>query len=142
MNSDPAEVNVIHQQIARFGSKCRVYAPMYRQITLAGLGRLLTGTLGSGVTIDHGPHYDDVRDAWNYYLEHDNKGRGYVLVGHSQGSYILAELISQEIDGKPIEARMISAILPVPQFRLLGGKTSEANSSTSRCAARNRKPDA
>ena len=23
--------------------------------------------------------YDDVRDAWNYYLEHDNKGRGFVL---------------------------------------------------------------
>ena len=37
MNSDPAELNVIRQQFARFGSKCRLYAPMYRQVTLAGL---------------------------------------------------------------------------------------------------------
>ena len=44
MNADPAELNVVRTQFARFGSKCRPYAPMYRQITLAGLRRnLLTG---------------------------------------------------------------------------------------------------
>jgi hypothetical protein len=121
MIPDPAEMNVIRQQFARFGSKCRLYAPMYRQITLAGLGRLLAGT-ANGVTIDHGMHYDDVRDAWNYYLEHDNKGRGYVLVGHSQGSYILAELIRQEIDGKPVQLRMVSAILPGATIPVARGK--------------------
>lgn len=31
--------------------------------------------------MDRAPGYDDVRDAWNYYLEHDNKGRGVALVG-------------------------------------------------------------
>src|SRR5262249_20604712 len=61
--------------------------------------------------LSHGLGYDDVRDAWKYYLDHDNKGRGFVLIGHSQGSYILTELIRQEIDGKPIQGRMISAIL-------------------------------
>src|SRR5580700_7903054 len=79
MTPDPAELNVIRQQFARMGSRCRLYAPMYRQVTLAGLRTLLAGA-ASGVTIDHGLHYDDVRDAWNYYLEHDNKGRGYVLI--------------------------------------------------------------
>jgi len=121
MNPDPAELNVIRQQFARFGSKCRLYAPMYRQITLAGLRTLLTGA-ATGVTIDHGMHYDDVRDAWNYYLEHDNKGRGYVLIGHSQGSYILAELIRQEIDGKPVQSRMVSAILPGATIAVARGK--------------------
>ena len=29
----------------------------------------------------------DVLAAWNYYLEHDNQGRGVVLVGHSQGGH-------------------------------------------------------
>ena len=24
--------------------------------------------------------YNDVLDAWKYYLEHDNKGRGIVLI--------------------------------------------------------------
>src|SRR6516162_4671278 len=37
MNPDPAEMNVIRQQFARFASKCRPYAPLYRQVTLAGL---------------------------------------------------------------------------------------------------------
>jgi hypothetical protein len=122
MNPDPAELNVIQQQFARFGSKCRLYAPMYRQVTLAGLGPLFAGALGSGITLDHGRNYDDVRDAWNYYLEHDNQGRGYVLIGHSQGSYILAELIRQEIDGKPVQARMVSAILPGATIPVARGK--------------------
>ena len=43
MTADPAETNVIHQQFARFGSKCRTFAPMYRQLTLAGLRQRLSG---------------------------------------------------------------------------------------------------
>jgi len=67
-----------------------------------------------------------VRDAFNYYLQNDNKGRGFVLVGHSQGSFILAELIRREIDGKPVQSRMVSAILlgtviGVPKGKDVGG---------------------
>jgi DUF3089 family protein len=125
MNADPAEMNVIRQQFARFGSKCRPYAPMYRQVTLAGLRRMM-GPGGGGVALDKGLQYDDVRDAWKYYLEHDNKGRGFVLVAHSQGSFILAELIRQEIDGKPIQSKLVSAILlgttiAVPKGKDVGG---------------------
>ena len=122
MLAGEAERNVIRQQFARFASKCRPYAPLYRQVTLAGLRAILTG---SG-TLDHGLQYDDVRDAWNDYLEHDNRGRGFVLIGHSQGSYILLRLIREEIDGKPVQARMVSAILPgttlaVPRGKDIGG---------------------
>jgi hypothetical protein len=125
MIADEAETNVVRQQFARFGSTCRPYAPMYRQVTLVGLRRMLAPG-AAGVALDHGVQYDDVRDAWKYYLEHDNKGRGFVLVGHSQGSFILAELIRQEIDGKPVQSRMLSAILlgttiAVPKDKDVGG---------------------
>ena len=90
MVPDEAERNVIRQQFARFASQCRPYAPKYRQVTLLGLRPLLAGRGGS---LDRGIQYDDVRDAWNYYLAHDNKGRGFVLIGHSQGSYILTRLL-------------------------------------------------
>ncbi len=94
MHADPAELNVIRQQFARFGSKCRSYAPLYRQVTLAGLRtRLASGS--AGASLAQGLQYNDVRDAWNYYLEHDNGGRGVVLIGHSQGSFILAGTHSQ-----------------------------------------------
>jgi hypothetical protein len=134
MNPDPAELNVVRQQFARFGSKCRPYAPMYRQITLAGLRRLFAP--GSNLSLEHGIQYDDVRDAWKYYLEHDNKGRGFVLVGHSQGSFILAELIRQEIDGKPVQSRMVSAILigttlAVPRNKDVGGAFQHVPTCTS-----------
>jgi hypothetical protein len=126
MIADAAERNVIRQQFARFASKCRPYAPMYRQITLAGLRKMLAGG-GGGSALDHGLQYDDVKDAWNYYLEHDNRGRGFVLVGHSQGSFILNRLIKEEIDGKPVQARLVSAILlgttlAVPTGKDVGGE--------------------
>ena len=97
---------------------------MYRQVTLAGLRRMMAG--GSRAVLNRGLAYDDVREAWKYYLDHDNKGRGVVLVAHSQGSYILAELIRQEIDGKPVQSRLVSAILlgttiAVPRGKDVGG---------------------
>jgi hypothetical protein len=124
MNADPAELNVIKQQFARFASKCKPYAPLYRQITLVGLRRMLAP--GAAVTLDQGLQYDDVKDAWNYYLKNDNQGRGVVLVAHSQGSFILNRLIREEIDGKPIQSKLVSAILlgtviAVPKGKDVGG---------------------
>jgi hypothetical protein len=125
MNPDDAELNVVRQQFARFGSKCKLYAPLYRQVTLLGLRARLAGS-NAAESLGRGLGYDDVLDAWKYYLEHDNKGRGFVLIGHSQGSFILNELIRQEIDGKPIQSRLISAILlgttvVVPKGKDVGG---------------------
>jgi Protein of unknown function (DUF3089) len=123
MTADPAELNVVATQFARFASKCRPFAPLYRQVTLAGLRAMMAK---GAPALDRGVAYDDVLNAWNYYLEHDNQGRGVVLVGHSQGSFVLAELIRQEIDGKPVQSRMVSAILmgatfTVPKGRDVGG---------------------
>ncbi|HKT78750.1 MAG TPA: DUF3089 domain-containing protein [Vicinamibacterales bacterium] len=123
MNPDPAEINVVAQQFARFAAKCRVYAPLYRQVTLQTLTR---GLAGGSAPLDRGLGFDDVKDAWHYYLEHDNQGRGVVLIGHSQGSFVLAELIRQEIDGKPVQSRLVSAILTgttvgVPAGKDVGG---------------------
>ena len=125
MTADPAETNVVRQQFARFASVCRPYAPLYRQVTLAGLRRLMAGgSVGGGLA--SGVGYADVRDAWNAYLKNDNQGRGVVLVGHSQGSYVLAELVRQEIDGKPVQSRVVSALLlgatmSVPKGKDVGG---------------------
>jgi hypothetical protein len=123
MSIDPAEQNVIRQQFARFGSQCRQFAPMYRQVTLAGLR---TALAGGKLTLEQGVGYNDVLDAWNHYLKNDNNGRGVVLVSHSQGSYILTRLVAEEIDAKPIQSRLVSAILmgatvPVAKGKEVGG---------------------
>ena len=123
MTAGPEELSVVRVQAARFGSQCRVFAPLYRQITLSALRSVLAGR---PVTIDRALAYNDVLDAWNYYLEHENKGRGVVLIGHSQGSFVLTELIKNEIDGKPAQSRIVSALLlgtnlPVPRGKDVGG---------------------
>lgn len=123
MNADPAELNVIAQQFARFASKCRPFAPLYRQLTLAGLRKQLTGPR---FAFDKGVQYDDVRDAWRDYLKRDNQGRGVVLVSHSQGSFILTTLLRDEIEGKPIQKQLVSALilgatLEVPTGKDVGG---------------------
>ena len=66
--------------------------------------------------------YRDVRDAWRAYLAHDNNGRGVVLIGHSQGTGHLTRLIREEIDGKPIQRQIISAILAGGQVTVARGK--------------------
>jgi hypothetical protein len=123
MNAGPEEKSVIRAQFARFGSVCRPYAPLYRQVTLTALRSIIAGR---PMQVDRALAYNDVLDAWNYYLEHDNKGRGVVLIGHSQGSGVLTQLIKNEIDGKAVQARIISALLlgtslPVPRGKDVGG---------------------
>jgi hypothetical protein len=120
MTPTAAEINVVKVQFARLGAKCRLYAPMYRQFTLTALRAAQSGHPMPGGRPTTG--YDDVVDAWNYYLAHDNNGRGVVLVGHSQGSGVLTQLISKEIDGKPVEKKVISAVLMGTRLPIDKGK--------------------
>ncbi|MGN6515994.1 MAG: DUF3089 domain-containing protein [Rhizomicrobium sp.] len=126
-NSDmipgPGEKGVVVHQVARLASKCRIYAPMYRQVTLSALRSYMDG---KPVAASRKLAYDDVRDAWNEYLAHDNHGRGVVLIGHSQGSGVLTELVKSEIDGKPVQKQIVSiilggTILQVPVGKDVGG---------------------
>ena len=123
MEPGPEENGVVGVQLARFASQCRLYAPLYRQATLSALR---AATTGSPLPVDRALGYNDVLDAWNYYLQHDNNGRGVVLIGHSQGSGVLTQLIRNEIDGKPAESKMVSALLlgtslAVPKGKDVGG---------------------
>lgn len=124
MNAGPEEHSVIRAQFARFASQCKLYAPLYRQVTLKALRAAMAG--GGGPAPDRKLGYDDVLAAWQYYLKNDNKGRGVVLIGHSQGSGVLTQLIKSEIDGKPIQSQIISALLlgtnvAVPKGQDVGG---------------------
>jgi len=123
MEPGPEETGVVRVQLARFASQCKLYAPMYRQATLTALR---AATTGSPIQVDRALGYNDVLDAWSHYLQHDNNGRGVVLIGHSQGSGVLTQLIRSEIDGKPVQSRIVSALLlgttlAVPKGKDVGG---------------------
>jgi len=130
------EIAVTTAQFGRYGAVCRQFAPLYRSFTLAALRQRDSGNAPQNVYTN--TNYDDVVDAWNYYLKNDNKGRGFILVGHSQGSGLITRLIQNEIEGKPIQKQMIAAYTPGTTVQVPPGKdVGGTYKSVSVC----RKPD-
>jgi hypothetical protein len=100
---DPEIRSIALYQAARYSQRCRVFAPMYRQRTLVGIAQ-------SGAVSNVG--YADVRNAWREYLRRYNHGRGVVIIGHSQGTFVLRRLVAKEIDRRPaVRRRLVSALL-------------------------------
>lgn len=110
MNAGAEERRTVHGQAARLGSVCRVFAPIYHQFTVTALHWSMARH-DSGASLDFDTPYKDVVAAWRSYLAHDNQGRGVVLVGHSQGAVLVKRLIAEEIDGKPVQKRLVAAYL-------------------------------
>jgi hypothetical protein len=117
----PAEVDVAVEQAARFSQVCRVWAPMYRQVTTAGLSQFSSLLAGEQIA------YASVLSAWQDYLAHDNDGRPVVFIGHSQGASMLIDLLRAQIDNDPtLRDRTVSAIIvggnvQVPDGQTVGG---------------------
>ena len=124
LNAGAEEKGAAEAQFARFASVCRTFAPIYRQMTVGAIVALATG---GDVSQAAAIAYRDVADAWRNYLATRNQGRPFVLIGHSQGSALLQQLIAREIETNPkVATRMKLAIIPgfnllVPEGKLVGG---------------------
>jgi Protein of unknown function (DUF3089) len=115
------ELFVVRQQAARLGAVCRVFAPVYRQVTLTALTANLGGN--NSIPVDRDLAYDDVVDAFKHYVANDSEGRGFLLIGHSQGAGLLTALIRNEIDPNPeIRDRLVSAMLLGTSLQVLEGQ--------------------
>lgn len=93
-------------QAARFSEVCRVFAPLYRQVKI--------GTYSAREAIQEAcfdAAFDDVLAAFDHYIEHDNQGRDFVLIGHSQGAQITSRLLRERIEpDAALHARLIAAL--------------------------------
>jgi hypothetical protein len=124
------ELDPLLSQAARFTRVCRVFAPLYRQITL--------GTFSSPDAARHiDVAYGDVRDAFQQYLATDNAGRRFVLMGHSQGTMMVTRLMQDLVDPDPaMRERLVVALLigggvAVPPGELVGGTFADVPLCTS-----------
>jgi len=111
---DPEERAIAVQQASRFSQVCKVYAPMYRQLTLTAISGVTGDELPAGDTASaRALAYGDVLSAWQDYLANYNQGRGVVLIGHSQGTMMLTKLITSEIDPNPDARRLLVSALMI-----------------------------
>lgn len=124
---DPEQIAIARYQAARFSLDCRVYAPMYRQLTLAAIFSNSPEGQAEAIRIA----YSDIRAAWRDYLANYNRGRPFVLIGHSQGAGMLTGLLRKQIEPHAkVLRRMVSALL-------LGGNVTTQRGSAAGGSFRN-----
>lgn len=72
---------------------CNFFSPYYRQISMDSWLTLDTALIEERFKLA----YQDVADAFHYYMEHDNQGKPFILAGHSQGAKAVIELLKREM---------------------------------------------
>ncbi len=89
------------RQATAFDTIANIYAPFYRQNNSSAVNRW---------NIIADIPTSDATAAFDYYIKHFNKGRPFVLMGHSQGATVLTNLLSGYLKNNPqVYARMIAA---------------------------------
>jgi hypothetical protein len=119
-----AEIASATAQASPFSPDCQIYAPIYRQVTLAGLAAHPDLNLGPAETVTA---YDSIRAGFEDFVDHQLGGRPFVVIGDSQGAAMLNLLLEHLVDGVPaLRARLVTAIIlggnvEVPAGQLAGG---------------------
>jgi hypothetical protein len=97
----------LQRQATAFETVCNVYAPYYRQADSASRAALPQAEQDEIVA--GAPTVDGIA-AFDYYIKHCNNGRPFILAGHSIGSNVLANLLSEYMKKNPkVYERMIAA---------------------------------
>ena len=103
-------------QASAFAETCNVYAPYYRQATYYSF---FDADSNGYQAMDLA--YSDLSNAFSEYLENHNKGRPFIIAGHSQGALHGQRLVHEHISQQPIRELFIAAyligyILPTKYF--------------------------
>ena len=93
-------------QASAFNGCCAIYAPRYRQFTFSAVFDYDANSRGAEDLA-----YSDVKRAFQYYLQHYNHGRPFIIASHSQGSRMAVRLIPDMIDGTPLRKQLVAAYI-------------------------------
>ncbi len=97
----PLNPVVLLGQVSVFNGCCRLYAPRYRQATLAALKEPRAMQVA----------YSDVAAAFRFYISHRNHGRPFIIASHSQGTAHAIRLLQAEILGTALQRQLVAAYL-------------------------------
>lgn len=94
-------------QASVFNKYCRVFSPRYRQANIRAFYTEEKDSAKAAFDIA----YEDVRDAFKYYLQHFNQGRPIIIASHSQGTLHAARLLKEFFENKSLEKQLVCAYL-------------------------------
>ncbi|HQW03826.1 MAG TPA: DUF3089 domain-containing protein, partial [Saprospiraceae bacterium] len=97
----------IKYQASIFNGAGKVYAPRYRQAHLNCFFTKKTSDASHALELA----YVDVKAAFQYYLEHYNQGRPFIIASHSQGTFHAKQLLRDFVDGTPLQDQFVVAYL-------------------------------
>ena len=100
---------VASQHTGIFSPYCRVFAPYYRQAEFRRALKEINMPVEKQTFIKHG--ISDIKNAFRYYMKHLNKGRPFILLGFSQGSMALLEVMKSEFADSKINSKLVAAYL-------------------------------
>ncbi len=113
LNQKVDETTILFQASA-FNGAGRVFAPRYRQAHLRCFFTNDKKSADQALELA----YQDLKNAFEYYLEHYNQGRPIIISSHSQGARHAYRLLRELFDGKPLQRKLVAAYLvgwPIPQ---------------------------
>lgn len=104
----------IKYQASVFNGVGKVYAPRYRQIQLQVYGEF-GGERNASAVQAGALAYEDVKAAFEYYIDHYNQGRPIIIASHSQGTSHAKNLLKDYFDGKALQKQLVAAyIIGIP----------------------------
>ena len=106
--------STILYQASIFNGAGKVYAPRYRQAHLNAYNTKDTSASQQAFNLA----YNDIKSAFEFYLENYNQGRPIIIAAHSQGTTHGARLLKEFFDGKDLKNKLVAAYLvgiPVPK---------------------------
>lgn len=97
----------VNFQASAWVTSGKLYVPFYRQAHLRSYSNLENGGKEALLLA-----YEDVKAAFEVYLNKYNKGRPIIIVGHSQGTTHCRLLLKDFFDDKPLQTQLIAAYIP------------------------------
>jgi Protein of unknown function (DUF3089) len=99
------DYTTILYQASVFNQQCRVFAPRYRQAHIKNFFRTDKEKAANAFDVA----YSDLKNAFEYYLQHWNNGRPIIIAGHSQGALMAERLLKEYFEGKPLMNKLVVA---------------------------------
>jgi len=105
--NNKTDMSPILYQASVFNERARIFAPRYRQAHI----RMYFEKDSAKQYAAFNLAYEDIRNAFKYYLEHYNNGRPIIIASHSQGTTHSTRLLKEFFDGKPLEKQLVCGYL-------------------------------